>query len=374
LRLLNVGPNVFDSSGYGETNRAILLELYKMSVRIKIKPFSSHNQSIRYFQDVEQVLTEMVTDSLDWEAPILFTCPAPMFQPQPDHYNLGLTMLECDRIDKEWMDKCNQMDEVWVPSLFNYQIFIQCGVDPARIRVIPLGTDPNRFHPQVPPMAIPQARKKFTFLAIFEFIFRKGCDLLLQAYFEEFSERDSVCLILKTFENGGRYDPDGKKVQWFIRNLKLKMGLKPDQGPHLIILSKVLPAYQMPSLYTAADCYITASRGEGWDLPAVEAMASGLPVIATNWSAHQEYMNHNNSLLVEVEKLEPIPNYWLKEALMAVPSIKNMRLRMRYAYKNPELVKRVGVRARTDIAGHYTWRNTAIQIYERLQLYQGLRH
>jgi glycosyltransferase involved in cell wall biosynthesis len=40
----------------------------------------------------------------------------------------------------------------------------------------------------------------------------------------------------------------------------------------------------MPLLYGGADAFVLPTRGEGWGLPILEAMAAGVPAIATNWS------------------------------------------------------------------------------------------
>jgi D-inositol-3-phosphate glycosyltransferase len=40
----------------------------------------------------------------------------------------------------------------------------------------------------------------------------------------------------------------------------------------------------MPYVYSALDCYLSTSQGEGWNLPMLEAMACGVPVIAPDWA------------------------------------------------------------------------------------------
>ena len=50
------------------------------------------------------------------------------------------------------------------------------------------------------------------------------------------------------------------------------------------LFSQDLALKDLPKLYKAADAFVLPSRGEGWGRPHVEAMAMGLPVIATNWS------------------------------------------------------------------------------------------
>ena len=45
--------------------------------------------------------------------------------------------------------------------------------------------------------------------------------------------------------------------------------------------------------------------GEGWGLPIIEAMAMGLPTIATNWSGQVDFMRADNAYPLRVEKLVP---------------------------------------------------------------------
>lgn len=51
----------------------------------------------------------------------------------------------------------------------------------------------------------------------------------------------------------------------------------------MIVLKEEIVARAMPSLYKAADAFVLPSRGEGWGIPYMEAMAMGLPTIGTNW-------------------------------------------------------------------------------------------
>jgi glycosyltransferase involved in cell wall biosynthesis len=60
------------------------------------------------------------------------------------------------------------------------------------------------------------------------------------------------------------------------------------------------PVEDMPALFGAADLYVTASRWEGFDLPAVEAQRAGTPVVAFRVGAHPEVIDDGASgILVE---------------------------------------------------------------------------
>ena len=63
----------------------------------------------------------------------------------------------------------------------------------------------------------------------------------------------------------------------------------------------------MPALYRAADCFVLPTRGEGFGRPLLEAMAAGVPVIATRWGGHTDFLDDQHAYLVEVEALVEVP-------------------------------------------------------------------
>ena len=92
----------------------------------------------------------------------------------------------------------------------------------------------------------------------------------------------------------------------------------PNRLPCVVVLSQELDEVQMPQLYASADAFALPTRGEGWGLPIMEAMAMGLPTIATNWSGPSEFLTQENSFPIPIEGLESIPKQlgfqWAKVA------------------------------------------------------------
>lgn len=351
MSLTFMGPT-FDASGYAEALRSILFDLLQLKYQIRVIPrdWSQLDAGLPFAK--KQELEKLCHSEIFPEGPIIQICEAQDFRPVPGRFNIGLTMLESDRLPQHWIEKCNQMDQVWVPSTFNRQTFINSGVKSEKIRVVPLGVNINRFHPKATPMDVKQSQTKFIFLSNFEWVPRKGYDLLMRAYLEEFTHTDPVVLIMKTYDGSG-FDPTGANMYRDWNKLIESANIK--HPPAIEFITKGMHYNEMPSFYTAGNCYIIPTRGEGWNLPALEAMASGIPVITTNWSAHLDFVNEENGYLIGVERLEQIPKRGIANdeiydgAQWAVPSLSDIRKWMRHAVEHPEELMRKGKLARQDV-------------------------
>src|SRR5690606_26356631 len=94
--------------------------------------------------------------------------------------------------------------------------------------------------------------------------------------------------------------------------------------------------------------------GEGWGRPYMEAMALGLPTIGTRWSANLEFMNDDNSFLVDIDGLEPCDLRWdnplYQGQRWAAPNVRSLREQMRRVMDDRDAARVRGARARVDVA------------------------
>jgi glycosyltransferase involved in cell wall biosynthesis/tetratricopeptide (TPR) repeat protein len=250
------------------------------------------------------------------------------------------------------------MDAVWVPSQFNLETFSAAGVQREKLRVVPETVDEDLFDPtRVRPMKLVQPAA-YNFLAVFEFIRRKGWDVLLRAYLTEFTADDNVCLHLRCHlandVEGKQAGELRKRLDAFARTL----GLDSARLPRIELLGMPLATRDLPALYAAVDCLVAPSRGEGWGRPQHEAMMMGLPVIATNWSGNTEFMTPETACLLDYElvKVEATDAGFehYQGHRWAEPSCAHLRQWLRRLQQNPAEGKTIGARARAHVLKHFS--------------------
>jgi glycosyltransferase involved in cell wall biosynthesis/Flp pilus assembly protein TadD len=260
--------------------------------------------------------------------------------------SIGRTMFETDGLPPEWRDRCNLMDEVWVPSEHNLRTFANAGVDVSKLHKVPETFDAELFQPGVDPMPV-EGAEGFVFLSMFSWIPRKAWDVLLRAWFEEFGGHDDVTLLLKTDTALAPTGTDCRQeVESFVRG---QLKLDPKKGPRIIVFDQPLESTDVPRLYRAADAFVLASHGEGWGRPYMEAMAMGLPTIATRWSGNLEFMNDDNSYLVGYKLVDALSQSPFHAQRWAQPRVSELRGAMRRVYEHRSEAAATGRRARADV-------------------------
>ena len=293
----------------------------------------------------------------------LAPCP-----PKSAAFTVGRTMFETDSMPTEWVERCNRMDEVWVPTEFHRDAFAAAGVAAAKLVVVGEPVDTAFYDPSVhAPLPLPRLTgtpagvTPFRFLSVFKWEARKGWDALLSAFFAEFGADEPVELLLKTKPFHSSDDFEGLVEEWAAeREL-------PASRPPLRIVGSEYELSELPRLYAAADAFVLPSRGEGWGRPHVEAMAMGLPVIATNWSGPTAFLDETVGYPLEYT-LQPVPDELnLPGHHWAEPSVAHLRALMRRLVSHPDEARGARRAARERMVSRYRPEALAIDIEAELR-------
>lgn len=195
-----------------------------------------------------------------------------------------------------WTGKINrEFHQYWAYSRWIAAQAEAAGVEPERIRVVPLGIDPAVFTPEGPARALATDRT-FRFLFVGGVSLRKGSDLLLEAYARAFSRRDDVCLVLKDHSGDLFYREN------HARERIAGMRNDPD-APEILHLDAFLPEAELAALYRSADVAVFPYRAEGFCLPILEAMACGTPSVVPDFGACLDFCSAATSYLVKPRRI-----------------------------------------------------------------------
>ncbi len=262
-----------------------------------------------------------------------------------------------------WLRSLENVREIWAYTHFVRDTYVRSGVPPDRVHVIPLGIDPEIFSPEGPKLPL-KTEKKFRFLYVGGMIMRKGFDLLIKAYLQEFKPDEDVCLVIRDF-----YYQSEWKAQ--IESLTGRNDL-----PEVILFSDSLLPEQLPSLFRACHVSVQPYRGEGFGLPTLEAMACGLPPIVTGYGAGLDFCHSGNAYLVparltlaessSVDTLHTIDTPFLAE-----PDVPALRRAMRHTFANHRETVHRGLLAAGEVRQDWTWKRTGERVLERLHALKG---
>jgi len=336
--------------GFYISFKNIVFSLAKNNLRINIP---------NNYSELEKI-NNIFLNTIDYKLPeVIYGLPL-YFPDCKSRYKIGFTMFEAQGIPKKWVNLCNLMDELWLPSDFNVNEFKAGGVT-TNIAKIPLGVNPTIFNKDVP---FGRYSSKFTFLSVFQWSERKNPMPFISYFLKAFDSKDDVILVLKTI---------GYKKKFNVYKEMKKAGFLNKLGSKIIVDSREILDDLMGSVYRAADCFVFPTSGEGWGMPILEALACGLPVIATDWGGAKEFFNENNGYPIRVKKLVKPPFRFSKlytNSLWAEPDFEHMVYLMEYIYENIDSVKDKSIRNSQEILDKWNWENTALKIIERLKSFK----
>ncbi|MFF2290450.1 glycosyltransferase [Peribacillus butanolivorans] len=367
--ILWAGP-IGDMGGYGNVSRNYLRALQHVGLPLHVANISLTNKEIGE-EDMNFLSNIQRLNSDPGDDPVLMIHGLPEsfvgIKKEGFKKTIGITLFETDRIPLHWANFCNEMDEIWVPTQFNFRTFTESGVDPSKVHVIHYPIESGQYTKQFDPYPFPAEVKSFKFLYTLAFDYRKGLDLLIPSYCEEFSDTDDVSLIVKI------YVPDWISQENLSELVSSYIPNK-ENNPHIHFIIENTPREDLLSLYSSCTCYVSTERACGWGMPQMEMMAMGKPVISINWGGVTEFMNDHNGFLIEPEQelefVHPelqrtrIIHYY--EHKWAKVKEQSVRIVMREAFENHKKRGEIAFQAKQDIKDYFSSQVIAEQIKARL--------
>jgi len=365
------GP-LLDASGYAQFGRAFISGLYKrsdVSLSLELLSFEKNKPHIG---DLEKVIKELANTKVDYKIKVVNALPTHMATLKEEgKKNVCFTMFETSRIPDQWVQSLNtHADACFVPCTWNKDVFEQSGVT-IPVYVVYPGIDADYYRnidaiPKVELSSI--GDNDISFYSIFQWTERKNPTGLLNEYFSAFDGVEDVCLVLKTYGSNTEAS-EQQRIKDLIRSIKSKLLLK--KAPKIMFIGDLLSNEQITGLHKRCDCFVLPHRAEGFGMPHIEAMACGKPVITTGFSGNMDFMNRENSYLLDYQMTVVCNMTWINvyEADMewAEPNISQLKKYMKQVYSDIKaarenkntMTKTLALNGQKDVLGKFNLHTAA---------------
>lgn len=278
--------------------------------------------------------------------------PATFFQ---QRHTAGLWFWEVEHFPERWHESFKYLDEVWTASEFVAEALRPVAPVPVSTIRVPV-TPAEPADADRESLSMPEG---FCFLFVFDFrsvLRRKNPLGAVEAFRWAFKPGEGASLLIKTV--GAEKRPEDAA--------QLTAAAAEHSDVHLF--DGVLPAEEKNAMIAACDCYLSLHRSEGLGLTMAEAMYFGKPVIATGYSGNLDFMNPDNSYLVDYD-LEQIGDGaapYSPQARWAEPHLEHAAQLMREVFENQEEATRKGEQASASIRTTHSPEAAGAVLEERL--------
>ena len=302
------------------------------------------------FTDEKLDLINGLQDCTYEGADVVYRIAAPIPPPVQNIKNLTFMVTELGLDKKSFLDPKFPISSytdggnlIITPSTWSRNRLVDYGFDPDGIRIIPHAVDKNTFAP----LSQQERKTQRSVLGIKEDeiivlnvgapLWNKGIDILLKTVAQAIKAGKKIRLILKN--NKDLYGLDLAPMLQLV-NAEVPGILTEEFINSIFTIDNSFSLSQLRTLYGISDLYVSPYRAEGFNLPVLEAMACGTPVVVTEGGATDDFVGNRNAekipairrLLEDSQKnvigsyLEPDSQALLEILLRATPkSVNDLR-------------------------------------------------
>jgi glycosyltransferase involved in cell wall biosynthesis len=253
---------------------------------------------------------------------------------------------------------------VVAPSHWAALAFERFGLPSERIHVVPHGIDPAVMHPdEEDRVAVRSAlgvQDDVVFIAVGAMTWNKGLDILLAAFARVAETEPDVRLVLKGVD--GLY-PSRDFVREVIDGLPARA--REMVVARLVYEGRTISMQGVAHLLRGADCYVSPYRAEGFNLPVLEAMACGVPILCTDGGPTDEFTDA--AFAQRIRSVSVRKRLTEKESGDALePDCDHLVELMRNAARNRDRGREAGAHAARHAVENFSWDAVTDQLLERL--------
>lgn len=347
------------SHSWGECGLQTALALQSLGHEIHLK-------STNGWHFVPESLKPCIREKLDSDYDMQFSYTAmlnfPHYLSHGNKNRFGMWCYEFPIIPRDFPRYHQFCDKLLAPSNFAREIFIQNKVPAEKVVRVPHG-----FHLSSTEEKYPLKTKKThkILMVIGQPHLRKNIKGALEAYCKAFTKEDDVCLVAKIAKVS--------KIQqaFEIDPLTVLNQVKKQYPSHaeIELITDFIP--DMTTLYNACDIVYTLSYAEGFYLPGIQGLAKRMVCIAPRYGGQLDFMNDNNSLLIEgkIAKALAAMQYWNSSPYNGIfeSEIDDAANKLKKAVFEFDSLKDKFLPGMKDVISEYTWENASKKLVELCQ-------
>lgn len=281
-----------------------------------------------------------------------------------DRHTIALWWWEIvDAFPPDWHEAFEYIDEVWVATDHIFQAVAPHS--PVPVNKVPMPVTMPRLRPYSRE-AVGFPDDGYVFLYIYDYhstAARKNPVGHIEAFKQAFRPGEGAKLVLKCINAENLPEHHERTL------------LAAADHPDITIIDEYVSADHKNGMLDNCDCYLSLHRSEGFGLTPAEAMLLGKPVIATRYGGTLEFMNDENSYLVDHgwttvgRGAHPYP----ADARWAEPDLDHAASLMRHVFEHPEEARERGARGKAYMLAHHAPHVAGDAMRRRLQVvYDGL--
>lgn len=323
MKVLYIG-HYRDGTGWGDAAKNNILALHAAGVEVVPRAISYNDTD----SELDETITELEKRSAEGcDICVQHTLPV-NYVYDSNFKNIGYVATESsDFIDSKWHKNINMMDEIWVPSEYVKNSCIKSGVT-IPIKIAPHCLNISEYTENKTNVKIQQLADTFNFCFIGEFSERKNLKALLRAFHAEFHPRENVNLYIKTS------GLDVTKIENYCDSIKKGLKLRTSYKKNIVISGRI-DKKDYISILSQCHCFVMPSKGEGFCIPALEAMSLGIPSIYTSGIAVEEFAI-GKSVKSRSEPcfggMESLSNLYTAKSHWREIDVEDLQIKMRSAY------------------------------------------
>ena len=324
----------------------------------------------------EQALRSIETARPDESADVTLRIFAPFdFSPSRSHLTAVFATLEQQVIRRHQLSDLRQYEQLRrtpppahvkaiTPSRWSAEGFYKAGFETEQVIIVPHGVDTETFHP-MPDLRshirgkIPVADSEFVFLSAGVMSGNKGIDLLLRGFVEVCRKFPHARLVLKGLDQlyGSR--------DLLLKNLQtLSAGDQQRVVDRMTYIGESLSHREMAMLYQAADAYVSPYRAEGFNMPVLEAAASGIPIICTRGGPTDDFVT--DEFARRIDSRTSVTRIEGQDASRLDPSVEHLIALMTSAIEDNSWRQQAAQAGPSHVRANYTWECVADTLIREL--------